>query len=86
MDGLKFPSAFVFASGLSAGLEARLYGRQGCPPLHPIRDVIAFPNTAKGVDLMTEAPGIAEPKQLRDLHLESKVKQSVATPPTVPKA
>ncbi len=38
-----------------------------------IRDVIAFPKTAKGVDLMTEAPGKAEPKQLRELYLELKL-------------
>ncbi len=37
-----------------------------------IRDVIAFPKTAKGTDLMTDAPGQIEPKQLRDLHLELK--------------
>ncbi|HEX5222045.1 MAG TPA: aspartate--tRNA ligase [Verrucomicrobiae bacterium] len=48
-----------------------------------IRDVIAFPKTAKGVDLMTEAPGIAEPKQLRDLHIE--VKGKPPTPPSPPK-
>ena len=38
-----------------------------------IRDVIAFPKTAKGADLMTESPAAIEPKQLRDLHLELKV-------------
>ncbi len=38
-----------------------------------IRDVIAFPKTAKGVDLMTDSPGAIEPKQLRELHLELKV-------------
>ncbi len=38
-----------------------------------IRDVIAFPKTAKGTDLMTDSPGAVEPKQLRDLHLELKV-------------
>jgi aspartyl-tRNA synthetase len=38
-----------------------------------IRDVIAFPKTAKGTDLMTDAPAAVEPKQLRDLHLELKV-------------
>jgi aspartyl-tRNA synthetase len=43
-----------------------------------IRDVIAFPKTAKGVCLMTESPGKAEPKQLRDLHLELKVKKPEA--------
>ena len=38
-----------------------------------IRDVIAFPKTAKGADLMTDSPAPVEPKQLRDLHLELKV-------------
>jgi aspartyl-tRNA synthetase len=35
-----------------------------------IRDVIAFPKTAKAVDLMTNSPSEAEPKQLRDLHIK----------------
>ena len=38
-----------------------------------IRDVIAFPKTAKGADLMTGSPAAVEPKQLRELHLELKV-------------
>jgi aspartyl-tRNA synthetase len=38
-----------------------------------IRDVIAFPKTAKGADLMTDAPAAVEPSQLRDLYLELKV-------------
>jgi aspartyl-tRNA synthetase len=38
-----------------------------------IRDVIAFPKTAKGADLMTDSPAAVEPKQLRDLHIELKV-------------
>ena len=38
-----------------------------------IRDVIAFPKTAKGADLMTDSPAPAEPKQLRDLHIELRV-------------
>jgi aspartyl-tRNA synthetase len=38
-----------------------------------IRDVIAFPKTAKGADLMTEAPAAVEPKQLRELYLELRV-------------
>jgi aspartyl-tRNA synthetase len=38
-----------------------------------IRDVIAFPKTAKGTDLMTDSPALVEPKQLRELHLELKV-------------
>lgn len=35
-----------------------------------IRDVIAFPKTAKGTCLMTESPSPASGRQLRDLHLE----------------
>src|SRR5476651_939708 len=38
-----------------------------------IRDVIAFPKTAKGTCLMTDSPSTVEPKQLRDLHIELKV-------------
>ncbi len=48
-----------------------------------IRDVIAFPKTAKGTDLMTDSPAPVEPKQLRDLHIELKVKPA---PPAPPKA
>ena len=46
-----------------------------------IRDVIAFPKTAKGTCLMTDSPSHISPKQLRDLYLEVKVKQPVAVPP-----
>ncbi|HEY5345990.1 MAG TPA: aspartate--tRNA ligase [Verrucomicrobiae bacterium] len=50
-----------------------------------IRDVIAFPKTAKGTDLMTDSPSTVEPKQLRDLYLEVKVKQAAPAPtPTKP--
>ena len=38
-----------------------------------IRDVIAFPKTAKGTDLMTQSPGSVDPRQLRDLHIELKL-------------
>ncbi|MGA1235791.1 MAG: aspartate--tRNA ligase [Limisphaerales bacterium] len=38
-----------------------------------IRDVIAFPKTAKGADLMAESPDAVDPRQLRDLHLELKL-------------
>jgi len=37
-----------------------------------IRDVIAFPKTAKGVCLMTETPTPVSPRQLRDLHIDVK--------------
>jgi aspartyl-tRNA synthetase len=38
-----------------------------------IRDVIAFPKTAKGADLMTDSPAGVDPKQLRELYLEQKL-------------
>ncbi|MGH7975210.1 MAG: aspartate--tRNA ligase, partial [Limisphaerales bacterium] len=38
-----------------------------------IRDVIAFPKTAKGTDLMTNSPSTVSPRQLRDLYIEVKV-------------
>lgn len=37
-----------------------------------IRDVIAFPKTAKGTDLMTDSPTAVDAKQLRDLHIDLK--------------
>src|SRR5687767_251530 len=44
-----------------------------------IRDVIAFPKTAKGADLMTDAPAPIEPKQLRDLYLQLRVPEKKET-------
>ena len=43
--------------------------------LDNIRDCIAFPKTQRAMDLMTEAPGDVETKQLRELHVQ------VETPP-----
>ncbi len=37
-----------------------------------IRDVIAFPKTAKGVCLMTDSPSAVAPRQLKELYLEVK--------------
>jgi len=34
-----------------------------------IRDVIAFPKTASGSDLMTECPNPVAPEQLAELHI-----------------
>ena len=36
-----------------------------------IRDVIAFPKTARAADVMTGAPASVAPRQLRDLHLRT---------------
>ncbi len=56
--------------GIALGFDRMIAILCGTPS---IRDVIAFPKTAKGTDLMTDAPGAVDPKQLRDLHLELKV-------------
>ncbi|HKC59718.1 MAG TPA: aspartate--tRNA ligase [Myxococcales bacterium] len=40
-----------------------------------LRDVIPFPKTQKGTDLMTDAPGDADPKQLQELHIASTAKK-----------
>ncbi len=44
-----------------------------------IRDVIAFPKTQTGADLMTGAPGNADPAQLAELHVRNVETDTVAT-------
>ena len=55
--------------GIALGFDRMIAILCGTPS---IRDVIAFPKTAKGADLMTDSPAFVEPKQLRDLHIDLK--------------
>src|SRR6476620_4767149 len=52
--------------GIAPGIDRLLMVLAGTDN---IRDVIAFPKTASAADLMIEAPGEVDPKQLDELHL-----------------
>jgi aspartyl-tRNA synthetase len=57
--------------GIALGMDRLAMLLSGAESL---RDVIPFPKTQKGTDLMTDAPSDADPKQLRELHIASTYK------------
>jgi len=63
--------------GIALGFDRMIAILCGTPS---IRDVIAFPKTAKGTCLMTDSPSPVSARQLRDLHIEVKVPQKDAAP------
>lgn len=53
--------------GMAWGIDRLVMLLAGAPN---IREVIAFPKTQNGADIMAQAPSAAEPQQLRELHLQ----------------
>jgi aspartyl-tRNA synthetase len=71
--------------GLALGLDRIIMHLVGTTN---IRDVIAFPKTQTGADLMTEAPSPVDADQLKEIHVRvelPKVPEKPATPPAAPK-
>jgi aspartyl-tRNA synthetase len=54
--------------GIALGMDRLAMLMAGAPSL---RDVIPFPKTQKGTDLMTDAPGDVDPHQLKELNVKS---------------
>jgi aspartyl-tRNA synthetase len=69
--------------GLALGLDRIIMHLVGTTN---IRDVIAFPKTQNGADLMLDAPSAVDEKQLRELHVRHVVPQKAPPPGAGPAA
>ncbi len=58
--------------GIALGLDRIAMILAGAPSL---REVIAFPKTAKAIDLMVDAPTPVSPQQLKELHIRTVLKE-----------